>query len=160
MKKNVKMIDVTNKKIFFNFNDLNFELMNIEINYDELHLSENQHSIVTLIKYKNTKLLLTGVLISKYDKKLKNENWYSYSEKFIWIYFNNKTKLKIITNNKIPSYSNQIISFSKQFLNSKIYLTQNVKGKQYQFQILQLNYVINLFLLILKFLFYLFNFEK
>ena len=135
-KKNSEMIDVTNKNISFNFNDLNLELMNTEIDSDELNLGENQHSIVTLIKFNKTKILLTGDMISKHDKKLKDYigkidilklSHHGYSENSYEFISTIKPNYIIIFNNKIPSYSNPIISFSKQFFNSKIYLTQNVK---------------------------------
>ena len=76
-------------------------------------------------------------MISKHDKKLKDYfdkidilklSHHGYSENSYEFISKIKPNYIIITNNKIPSYSNPIISFSKQFLNSKIYLTQNVKG--------------------------------
>ena len=111
--------------------------MNREIECEELNLDENQNSIVTLIKFKNIKLLLTGDMISKCGKKLKDYldkidilklSHHGYSKNSYEFFLKIKPNYIIITNNKIPSYSNPIISFSKKFLYSKIYLTQNVKG--------------------------------
>ena len=58
-KKKAQLIDVTNKKINFNIGEMNIELLNTFID-KSLYLDDNQNSIMTLIKFKNTKLLLAG----------------------------------------------------------------------------------------------------
>ena len=71
-KKGAELIDVTDKKINFDFGDMNLELLNTDIDPDELNLGENQNSIVTLLKYKNTKLFLAADMILKDDKLIKD----------------------------------------------------------------------------------------
>lgn len=58
-KKNAQLIEVTNKKINFNLGEMNIELLNTFIDKN-LYLDDNQNSIMTLIKFKNTKVLLPG----------------------------------------------------------------------------------------------------
>ena len=58
-RKNAELIDVTNRKINFNFGEMNISLLNTFID-KSLNIDDNQNSILTLIKFKNTKLLLTG----------------------------------------------------------------------------------------------------
>ena len=64
-KKNAKLVEVTNKKINFNFGDMNIELLNTEMSPNNLLIRENKNSIVTLIKFKNTKLFLASDMIKK-----------------------------------------------------------------------------------------------
>ena len=51
---------------------MNIEIMNTEMASNELFIRENKNSIVTLIKFKNTKLFLASDMIKKDDRKIKN----------------------------------------------------------------------------------------
>ena len=132
-KKGAQMIDVTSKNIQFNLGDLHFELLNTDIDpQEELNYGENQHSIVTLINFRNTKILLASDMLAKDDKKLKDyigkidvlklahhgKSESSYD--FLKVTQPNNV---IISNKKIPAYTNQLINYLKYSLNSKIYLT-------------------------------------
>ena len=134
-KKGVELIDVTNKDIKFDFQELHFELLNTDVDPDELKYGENQNSIVTLINFRNTKILLAADMISKDDKKLKDivgkidilklahhcKSESSYD--FLKV---TKPKYVVIFNSKIPEYCNQLINYIKDSLNSKIYLTEYI----------------------------------
>ena len=135
-KKGAQMIDVTNKNIQFNLGDLHFELLNTDIDpEEELNYDENQHSIVTLINFRNTKILLASDMLAKDDKKLKDyigkidvlklahhgKSESSYD--FLKVTQPNNV---IISNKKIPAYANQLINYLKYSLNSKIYLTEYI----------------------------------
>ena len=58
-KKNATLVDVTNKEIKFNVGDILLTLLNT-YNANKFILDENQNSIITLIKYKNIKIVLPG----------------------------------------------------------------------------------------------------
>ena len=135
-KKGAQMIDVTSKNIQFNLGDLHFELLNTDIDpQEELNYGENQHSIVTLINFRNTKILLASDMLAKDDKKLKDyigkidvlklahhgKSESSYD--FLKVTQPNNV---IISNKKIPAYANQLINYLKYSLNSKIYLTEYI----------------------------------
>ena len=136
-KKGAELIDVTDKKINFDFGDMNLELLNTDIDPDELNLGENQNSIVTLLKYKNTKLFLAADMISKDDKIIKDYigkidilklAHHGYSESSYDFLSTTKPNYVVISNTHIPNYANQIINYLKDSLGAKIYLTQNVPG--------------------------------
>ena len=136
-KKGAELIDVTDKKINFDFGDMNLELLNTDIDPDELNLGENQNSIVTLLKYKNTKLFLAADMISKDDKIIKDYigkidilklAHHGYSESSYDFLSTTKPNYVVISNTHIPNYANQIINYLKDSLGTKIYLTQNVPG--------------------------------
>ena len=136
-KKGAELIDVTNKNLKFTFGDFNLELLNTDIDSDELNLGENQNSIVTLLKYKDTKLFLAADMISKDDQKIKDYigkidilklAHHGYSESSYEFLSTTKPDYVVISNTHIPFYGNQLINYMKDVLNSKIYLTQYVSG--------------------------------
>ena len=120
------MIDVTNKNIQFNLGDLHFELLNTDIDPQELNYGENQNSLVTLINFKNTKILLASDMLAKDDKtfkdyigkidilKLAHHGKSESSYDFLKIAQPNYV---IISNSKIPDYANQLINYLKYSLN-------------------------------------------
>ena len=134
-KKGAQMIDVTNKNIQFNLGDLHFELLNTDIDPQELNYGENQNSLVTLINFRNTKILLASDMLAKDDKifkdyigkidilKLAHHGKSESSYDFLKVAQPNYV---IISNSKIPNYANQLINYLKYSLNSKIYLTEYV----------------------------------
>jgi beta-lactamase superfamily II metal-dependent hydrolase len=65
-KKNATLVDVTNKKIIFNVGDILLTLLNT-YNSNKILLDENQNSIITLIKYKNIKIVLPGDMTNDYN---------------------------------------------------------------------------------------------
>ena len=134
-KKGANLIDVTNKIVNFDFFELNFELLNTDIDPDELKYGENQNSIVTLIKFRKTKILLTADMISKDDKKLKDYvgkidilklAHHGKSESSYEFLNVTRPRNTIVTNEKIPTYLNQIINYIKYSLNSRIFITEYV----------------------------------
>ena len=134
-KKGAQMIDITNKNIQFNLGDLHFELLNTDIDPQELNYGENQNSLVTLINFRNTKILLASDMLAKDDKifkdyigeidilKLAHHGKSESSYDFLKVAQPNYV---IISNSKIPNYANQLINYLKYSLNSKIYLTEYV----------------------------------
>ena len=142
-KKSAQMIDVTNQDYKFNFFDLSFELLNTDIDSDELKYGENQNSIVTLITFKNKKILLASDMISKDDKKLKDYinkidilklSHHGKSESSYDFLKTVQPNYVIVTNKKVPEYLNQIINFLKYRLGSKIYLTEYVSKSSESFE--------------------------
>ena len=136
-KKGAQLIDITSQTIKFNFGDFNLELLNTDIDPDELKLGENQNSIVTLLKYKDTKLFLAADMISKDDKKIKDYigkidilkiAHHGYSESSYEFLSTTKPDYVVISNSYIPFYANQLINYIKDTLKSKIYLTHYVSG--------------------------------
>ena len=134
-KKYAQMIDVTNKNIKFDFGDMHLELLNTDIDPDELNLGENQNSIVTLILFRKTRILLAADMIAKDDQTLKNYvnkidilklAHHGYSESSYDFLKVTKSKYVIISNDHIPDYANQIINYLKYSLNSKIYMTEYI----------------------------------
>ena len=134
-KKGANLIDVTNKIVNFDFFELNFELLNTDIDPDELKYGENQNSIVTLIKFRKTKILLTADMISKDDKKIKDYvgkidilklAHHGKSESSYEFLNVTRPRNTIVTNEKIPTYLNQIINYIKYSLNSRIFITEYV----------------------------------
>ena len=134
-KKGANLIDVTNKIEKFNFGELYFELLNTDIDPDELNYGENQNSIVTLIKFRKTKILLASDMISKDDKKLKDYvgkidilklSHHGKSESSYDFLNVTRPKNTIVSNDNIPTYLNQIINYIKYSLDSKIYITEYV----------------------------------
>jgi beta-lactamase superfamily II metal-dependent hydrolase len=135
--KGAQMIDLTNNNIKFDFGEFNLEFLNTDVDPEELKLGENQNSIVTLLKYKNTKLFLAADMISKDDKNIKDYigkidilklAHHGYSESSYDFLSTTRPNYVVISNTHIPKYATQILSYLKGSLNSKIYLTQNVSG--------------------------------
>ena len=134
-KKGAQLIDVTNQNFKFDFGELNLELLNTDIDPDELKYGENQNAIVTLIKFRHTKILLASDMISKDDKKLKEYvgkidvlklAHHGKSESSYDFLSVTKPKYTIVFNDNIPTYLNQIINYIKFSLNSKIYITEYI----------------------------------
>ena len=134
-KKGASLIDVTNQKIQFDFGDMHLEMLNTDIDPDELNLGENQNSIVTLINFKNTKILLTSDMIAKDDQKLKDYvgkidilklAHHGYSESSYDFLKVTMPNYVVIFNDHIPNYANQIINYLKYSLYSKIYMTEYI----------------------------------
>ena len=71
-KKNAKLIDITNKIIKFKFGDMDLEFFNTERVKNELKIPENKYCIVTLIKFRKTKIFLASDMIEKDDKRIKD----------------------------------------------------------------------------------------
>ena len=119
-KKGAYLIDVTDQKIQFDFGDMNLELLNTDIDPDELNLGENQNSIITFIKFRNTKILLTADMIAKDDQILKDYvgkidilklAHHGYSESSYEFLKVTKPNYVIIFNDHIANYANQIINY-------------------------------------------------
>ena len=136
-KKGAELIDVTDKIINFDFGDMNLELLNTDIDPNELKYGENQNSIVTLLKHGNTKVFLAADMIYQDDIKIKDYigkidilklAHHGYSESSYDFLSTTKPDYVIISNNHIPAYSNKIINYLKESLDSKIYLTNNIPG--------------------------------
>ena len=136
-KKGAELIDVTDKIINFDFGDMNLELLNTDIDPNELKYGENQNSIVTLLKHGNTKVFLAADMIYQDDIKIKDYigkidilklAHHGYSESSYDFLSTTKPDYVIISNNHIPAYSNKIINYLKEGLDSKIYLTNNIPG--------------------------------
>ena len=90
---------------------------------------------MTLIKFKNTKILLAADMISRDDKKLKDYvgkidilklAHHGKSESSYDFLKVTKPNHVVIFNDKIPEYANQLINYLKYNLDSKIYLTEYV----------------------------------
>ena len=133
--KGANLIDVTNQNIQFDFGDLHFELLNTDIDPDELNLGENQNSIVTLITFRNTKILLAADMIAKDDQKLKDYvgkidilklAHHGYSESSYDFLKTTQPNYVVISNDHIPNYANQLINYLKYSLHSKIYMTEYI----------------------------------
>jgi len=134
-KKGAYLIDVTNQEIQFNFGDMNLQILNTDIDPDELNLGENQNSIVTLIIFRNTKILLAADMIAKDDQKLKDYvgkidilklAHHGYSESSYEFLKTTKPNYVIIFSDCIHSHANQIINYLKYNLYTKIYMTEYI----------------------------------
>ena len=159
-KKGAQLIDVTEKDIKFDMGDLHFELLNTDIDPDESKHGENQNSIVTLINFKNTKILLASDMQSRDDKNIKDYigkidilklAHHGKSESSYDFLKVTKPNYVVIFNSKITEYANILINYLKYNLDSKIYLTEyvskssesvensaiilnlNKEGKEYEF---------------------------
>ena len=66
-KKGAQLIDVTDKKYEFDFEDMHFELINTDIHKKEEKRGENQNCIGTLITYKNKRIFLAADFEIKED---------------------------------------------------------------------------------------------
>ena len=134
-KKGATLIDVTNLNIQFDFGNMHLELLNTDIDPDELNLGENQNSIVTLITFRNSKILLAADMIAKDDQKLKDIvgkidilklAHHGYSESSYDFLKVTKPNYVVIFNTHIEHYANQIINYLKYNLGTKIYMTEYV----------------------------------
>ena len=135
-KKNAKLVEVTNKKINFKFGDMNIEIMNTEMASNELFIRENKNSIVTLIKFKNTKLFLASDMIKKDDRKIKNYlgkinilklAHHGFSETSPEFIKTVKPDYVIITSEKLFEHAKKLIRYMKTRYNTKIYITHFIK---------------------------------
>ena len=133
--KSAEMIEVTDRNVKFNFGDLYLELLNTDIDPDELKYGENQNSIVTLVNFRNTKILLTADMIAKDDQKIKDYigkidilklAHHGKSESSYDFLKTTQPNYVLISNKEIPEYANQLINYLKYSLDSKIYLTEYV----------------------------------
>ena len=134
-KKSAQLVDLTNKDIKINFGDLSIEFLNTDIDPDELNLGENQNSIVTFIRFRNTKILLAADMIAKDDQKLKDYvgklnilklAHHGYSESSYDFLKTTKPNYVVILNDHIPFYANQLINYLKYRVESKIYMTKYI----------------------------------
>lgn len=134
-KKNSELIDVTNRKIRFNFGEMNIELLNTFID-KSLYVDDNQNSILTLIKFKNTKLLLasdmTKINVKKFKNYLKNINILKLPHhgkgdisKKILNYM--KPSFIIISSRNFYSDLLKIIKYMKNKYGTQILATKNIK---------------------------------
>ena len=131
-KKNAKLVEITNKKIKFDFGDMNIEFLNTETDYSEYFIRENKNSITTLIKYKNTKIFLASDMIKKDDRKIKNylgkinilklahHGYSGTSPEFLKI---TKPDHIIITSYKLYKFTKKLIRYIKIRYKSKFYHT-------------------------------------
>ena len=133
--KGAQLVDVTDQIINFDFGDLHLELLNTDIDPDELNHGENQNSIVTLINFRNIKILLASDMISIDDKKIKDYigkidilklAHHGKSESSYDFLKVTRPKYVVISNEEIPEYANILINYLKYNLDSKIYLTEYV----------------------------------
>ena len=131
-KKNAKLIEVTNKKINFYFGDMNIELLNTESAENDLLVRENKNSIATLIKYKNTKVLLAADMIKKDDRKIKDYigkinilklAHHGFSETSPEFLRATRPDHVIIMTKKLFSHAINLIKYMKYRYHSKIYMT-------------------------------------
>jgi len=135
--KNVKLVDVTNKNINFNFGDMNIELINTYIDTNEIILDENQNSILILIKINNMTIFLPGDMTKINEYKI-----HKYLEKINVIKLphhgfgdtsiKNLRKLKpdniIISSNFISPKAVKLIKYMKNKYKSKIYALNYIKN--------------------------------
>ena len=137
-KKNAKLIEVSNKKIEFDFGDLNIELLNTEIPNNSHIIRENTNSIVTLIKFKNTKVFLASDLTKREDRKIKDYlgkinilklAHHGYSETSPEFLRKTRPDHIIISNDKLFDHAKKLIKYMKNRFNPKIYITQFINDK-------------------------------
>jgi len=135
--KSAQMIDITNKKIIFDLGEFHIELLNTDVDPNEKKekLTENKNSIVTLIQFRNTKILLTADMTVEIEQKIKDFigkidilklSHHGYSESSYEFLKVVQPKYVIILNDIIPHYSYSIINYLKDNYNTKIYLTGNI----------------------------------
>jgi beta-lactamase superfamily II metal-dependent hydrolase len=135
--KSAQMIDITNKKITFDLGEFHIELLNTDVDPNEKKekLTENKNSIVTLIQFRNTKILLTADMTVEIEQKIKDFigkidilklSHHGYSESSYEFLKVVQPKYVIILNDIIPHYSYSIINYLKDNYNTKIYLTGNI----------------------------------
>ena len=135
--KSAQMIDITNKRITFDFGEFHIELLNTDVDPNEKKekLTENKNSIVTLIQFRNTKILLTADMTVEIEQKIKDFigkidilklSHHGYSESSYEFLKVVQPKYVIILNDIIPHYSYSIINYLKDNYNTKIYLTGNI----------------------------------
>ena len=135
--KSAQMIDITNNNITFDLGEFHIELLNTDVDPNEKteKLTENKNSIVTLIQFRNTKILLTADMTVEIEQKIKDFigkidilklSHHGYSESSYEFLKVVQPKYVIITNDIIPDYSYSIINYLKDNYNTKIYLTGNI----------------------------------
>ena len=135
--KSAQMIDTTNKKIAFDLGEFHIELLNTDVDPNEKKekLTENKNSIVTLIQFRNTKILLTADITVEIEQKIKDFigkidilklSHHGYSESSYEFLKVVQPEYVIILNDIIPHYSYSIINYLKDNYNTKIYLTGNI----------------------------------
>ena len=135
-KKNAKLVEVTNKKIKFKFGDMDIEILNTEMASNDLLVRENKNSIVTLIKFKNTKLFLAADMKKIDDRKIKDYlgkinilklAHHGYSETSREFMETVRPDHVVIMSEKLFSHAKKLIKFMKNRYNSKIYMTLFIK---------------------------------
>jgi len=131
-KKNATLIEVTNKKINFDFGDMNIELLNTESAENDLLVRENKNSIATLVKYKNIKLLLAADMIVSDDKKIKDYigklnilklAHHGFSETSPEFLRTTRPDHVIIMTKKLFNHAIKLIKYMKSKFHNKIYMT-------------------------------------
>lgn len=146
-KKNAKLIDVSNREIKFIFEDIEIELFNTHMNLTNPYYDENQNSILTLIKFRNTKLLLmsdmTEINITMLKNNIGNINIIKLPHHgkgdisyHIFKYIN--PKYIIISSDYISFQAMKLIQFLKKQLYAKIYITKSINA-----QAIKLHFLIN-----------------
>jgi len=137
-KKNAKLIEVSNKKIKFDFGNMNIELLNTEIPNNSHIIRENTNSIATLIKFKNTKVFLASDLKKREDRKIKNYlgkinilklAHHGYSESSHEFLRKTRPDHVIISNDILFDHAKKLIKYMKNRFNPKIYITQFINDK-------------------------------
>lgn len=143
-KRNATLVDVTNRKIIFHFGEIKLRLFNT-YNSNQIILDENQNSIITLMEYKNIKIVLPGDMTSDY--KIKSHfgdiNILKFPHHgFGDISIQNLIQLKpahiIISSDYLYPKIFKIIKYMKKKYKSKIYLLNTQKNMAIK---LNLNYL-------------------
>ena len=135
-KKNAKLIDITNKIIKFKFGDMDLEFFNTERVKNELKIPENKYCIVTLIKFRKTKIFLASDMIEKDDKRIKDYlgkidvlklSHHGYSETSFDFLNITKPDYVIISNEKFYNHTFYLVKYMEVNFNPKIYSTSIIK---------------------------------
>ena len=137
MKKNAKLVDITNRRIRFDFGNMNIEFLNTETDLSEYFIRENKNSIGTLIRYKNTKFFLAADMIKRDDRKIKNYlgkinilklSHHGYSETSPEFLKVTKPDHIIITSYKLYNHAKKLIRYIKIRYKSKFYHTNFINS--------------------------------
>ena len=116
---------------------MNIEIMNTEMASNELFIRENKNSIVTLIKFKNTKLFLASDMIKKDDRKIKNYlgkinilklAHHGFSETSLEFMKTVRPDFVVIMSEKLFKHAKKLIKFMKNRYKTKIYMTLFIKN--------------------------------
>ena len=134
-KKKAKLVDVSNKKIIFCLGKITLRLLNT-YNSNNIIVDENQNSIITLIRYKNIKIILPGDMT--YDYKIINHfgdiNILKLPHHgFGDIDIKNIRQIKpahiLLSSDYIYPRAYKLIKYMKYKYKSKIYILKDIKKK-------------------------------
>ncbi|MCQ2819797.1 MAG: MBL fold metallo-hydrolase, partial [archaeon] len=135
-KKGAEMIDVTNQEIKFTFGDLEFQILNTELDEGDYIKGENHHSLVTFVKFGDKKLLFPGDMTIEEEDKIFNKvgkvdiykvSNHGFSDNSLGFLKKLSPSIAVFTSKKIGKKAAAIVSYLQNKLQTEVLCTGKAK---------------------------------